>query len=159
MKKLICVISMVLALAAVVCAPEPVQASGEGGSVTGAGRGTLADTTWFGSVQLSGMDIGTGVFIEPDGSATGQFTALLTGISVLGQAQQIVVEGTVLQGGLSSAGEASFSGVAGVSFGNGLPSLSGVPFRVTTTGDSLTLTLDSRTLPVARLSAGSITIE
>ena len=159
MKKLICVISITLALAAVVWTPKPVEASGAGGAVTGAGRGPLANNTWFGSVQISGMEIGTGVFIEPDGSASGPFTALLTGVSALGQAQQIAVDGTVSRGELSSAGEAVFSGVAGVSFGNGLPSLSGVPFRVTANGDSVTLTLDSRTLPVARLSAGSMTIE
>ncbi len=159
MKKLICVLSLVLMLGSVVWAPKPVQASAGGGSVTGAGRATLASPTWFSSVQVSGMDIGTGVFIEPDGSATGPFSAALTGVSVLGEAQQIVVDGTVSRGELSSAGEAVFSGVASISFGNSLPSLSGVPFRVTATGNDLTLTLDSRTLPVARLSAGSMTIE
>ena len=159
MKKLTCVILIVLGLVVVAFAPHHATAAGEGGTVTGAGQAAFGNGAILGSTTLSSLDFGTGVFIEPNGSATGAFGALLTGRSVWGQLQQITIEGNVLQGALASGGQANFSGTATVNLGNGTPSLSGVAFTVTTTADSVMLTLDSTRLPAAGLRAGAITVK
>jgi hypothetical protein len=156
MKRLTCLIPLVLGLIALALAPA--NADTEGGSVTGTGDGLFQAGATFGVVSLDGVNVGIGIFIDPNGSATGVFHAVLTGHSLLGQSR-ITVEGQVSGGGLGSPGNANFSGVATVDLGNGAPPLPGVPFSVTVTGGSLVLALDSTTLSPAGMSADSITIE
>jgi hypothetical protein len=156
-KELTSVILIVLALSLTVSAVSQGAAAGDG-TITGAGRATFAPGASFGGVALSGVAFGTGVFVEPGGSATGTFGALLTGRSLLGQPREITVDGNVLQGALANGG-GSISGIATINLGDGTPSLPGVPFTVTTTADGLVLTLNSMALPVARLTAGAVAIE
>ena len=156
MKQLTCVIFTVLGLFTLTS--TPASADAEVGSVTGAGPGLFQAGAALGAVNLDGMNVGIGVFIDPSGSATGVFYALLVGHSFLGQSQ-ITVEGAVSGGGLGPFGQANFSGVATVDFGNGTPPLPGVPFTVTVTSGNLVLGLGSTILSPAAMSPDSITIE
>jgi hypothetical protein len=156
MKRLTCVIFIVLGLVGLTSAPA--RADTEVGSVTGAGPGLFGAGATLGAVNLDGINVGIGVFIDPNGSAAGVFHAVLVGRSLLGQSQ-IAVEGEVTGGGFGPFGNANFSGVATVDFGNGTPPLPGVPFSVTVTGGSVALALGSTTLSPAAMSANSITIE
>src|SRR5439155_1021501 len=63
--------------------------------VTGAGEATFPDGASFNGISLKGLTLGQGMFIAPDGSATGQFQAVLLGSSLLGTPQNITVEGWV----------------------------------------------------------------
>jgi hypothetical protein len=108
---------------------------------------------------LDSLQLGTGVIIDPDSSAVGSFHAVLIGRSILGQLQEITVEGKVSQGAVDENGTASFSGIATLDFGNGAPAGPGVPFSVTTSAGSLVLAIESTTLPAASLTGGSVTIE
>jgi hypothetical protein len=99
------------------------------------------------------------MFIAQDGSATGQFQAVLLGSSLLGTPQNITVEGEVSSGSVGADGSATFSGTATVDMGDGTPALPGVPFTVTVSGTSLGLILNAVALPTATLSAGSITVK
>ena len=160
MKRITCTMFIMLGMVAVLFAPTPTTtAAGESGTVTGAARATFAAGAALGSVTLSGLDFGAGMFIEPDGSGTGVFSAVLNGRSPLGQARQITIDGEVLRGALTPDGNALFSGTATVNFGNGTPALSGVPFNVTTTANSVRLALDSTMLPAAQLVDGTINIQ
>lgn len=156
MKRLTCLIFIVLGLAAL--ASAPASADTELGSVTGAGDGLFEPGAALGAVILDGLDLGIGVFIDPNGSAMGVFHAVLVGHSPLGQSQ-IVVEGEVSAGGLGPFGHANFSGVATVDLGDGTQPLSGVPFSVTVADSSVVLALGATTLLPATMSADSITIE
>ena len=98
MKKLIYTTFIILGMVAFLVAPTPIAAAGSGGTVAGTARATFGDGAALGSVVLSSVDFGTGVFIEPGGSSTGVFSAVLTGRSLLGQAQQITINGEVLRG-------------------------------------------------------------
>ena len=158
MKRITCTMFIILGMVGVLFAPTPTTAADESGSVTGAARATFAAGAALGSVALSSLDLGAGMFIEPDGSGTGVFSAVLTGQSPLGQARQITIDGEVLHGALTPDGRAHFSGTATVNFGDGTPTLSGVPFNVTTTANSVRLALDSTVLPVAQVSSGTLNI-
>lgn len=157
MKRLACVLGIVLGV--VILAPAPGFADTEVGTVTGAAAGLFAAGAALGGVPLDGLELGTGMFIDPDGSATGAFHAVLLGASLLGQPQQIAVEGKVSVGAVAPDGSASFGGTATVDLGDGTAPLLGVPFSVTATADSLVLALDATTLPAAALMAGTVTIE
>jgi hypothetical protein len=126
--------------------------------VTGAAEATLPPGAIFNGIPLEGMTLGQGVFIGEDGSAAGQFQAVLRGTTLLGSPRNVVVEGEVSNGS-AAGGTATFSGTATVNLGNGTPPLAGVPFTVTASGESLGLTLNGAALPTATVSAGSITIE
>ncbi len=153
MKRLTCVFAIVVGFAA-----APLIADADSRSVTGAGKGQFADGAALGAVALQAVELGTGVFIESDGSASGTFHAVLQGSS-LGQPQEITVEGRVSQGSVAADGRATFSGTASLDFGNGTPALPGVAFTVTAGGDGLVLAIDSTTLPAAGLTAGAITVD
>lgn len=159
MKRITCTMFIILGMVAVLSGPTPTTAAGESGTVTGAARAAFAAGAALGSVALSSLDLGTGMFIEPDGAGTGVFSAVLTGRSALGQARQITIDGEVLRGAMTPDGHAHFSGTATVNFGDGMPSLSGVPFSVSTTANSLVLTINSTTLPAARVIDGTISSE
>jgi len=138
-------------------APAPVEAQGAG--VTGAAEATFPDGAAFNGIPLRGLTLGQGMFIGPDGSATGQFQAVLLGTSPLGTAQNITVEGEVSSGSAAADGSATFSGTASVDMGDGTPALPGVSFTVTVSAGSLGLILNAVALPTATVSAGSITVK
>jgi hypothetical protein len=126
--------------------------------VTGAAEATLPAGSTFNGIPLQGLTLGQGIYIGQDGSAAGQFQAVLRGTTLLGSARNIVVEGEVSNGS-ADGGTATFSGTATVSMGNGTRPLAGVPFTVTTSAGSLGLTLNTTALPTATVSAGSITVQ
>ena len=126
--------------------------------VTGAAEATLPPGAIFNGIPLKGLTLGQGIFIGQDGSAAGQFQAVLRGTTLLGSPQNVVVEGEVRQGS-AGVGTASFSGTATVSMGDGTPPLGGVPFTAMASTGSIGLTLNGTALPSATVSAGSITIE
>jgi hypothetical protein len=126
--------------------------------VTGAAEASLPDGATFGGLSLKGLTLGQGIFIDPDGSAKGQFQAVLQGTTALGSPQDVVVEGEVSDGS-AAGGTATFSGTATVSMGDGTPSLTGVPFTVTASAGSLGLILNGAQLPTATVNAGSIAMQ
>jgi hypothetical protein len=157
MKRLICL--CVIVLGAVPLAPTQVIAEAEPSSVTGAAEGLFGAGAAMAGVKLDGLQLGTGVFINANGVAAGAFHAVLLGISLLGQPQEIAVDGKVSAGAVAADGSASFSGSAIVNMGDGSVPLPGVPFRVIASTGILHLILDATNLSPATLTAGSITIE
>src|SRR5438445_9124080 len=146
----------ILGLASLV-APAPVAAQDAG--VTGAAEAAFPDGATFNGIPLRGLTLGQGMFIAPDGSATGQFQAVLLGTSPLGTPQNVTVEGEVGGGSVGADGSATFSGTATVDMGDGTLPLPGVPFTVTVSTGSLGLILNAVALPTATVTAGGITIK
>jgi uncharacterized repeat protein (TIGR01451 family) len=128
-------------------------------TVTGAGTGVFPAGSSFNGVNLNGLQFGKGVGVPGDSSTTGDFQALLLGTSLLGQPQNINVVGRASSGLVNPDGTATFSGLSTVDMGNGTPPLTGVPFSVTATTQGLQLILGNTPLPMATLTAGSITIQ
>src|SRR2546426_6069044 len=139
-------------------APTPAAAQDAAG-VTGAAEATLPDGATFNGIRLRGLTLGQGMFIAQDGSATGQFQAVLSGTSPLGTPQNVTVEGEVRGGSVGADGSATFSGTATVDMGDGTLPLPGVPFTVTASAGSLGLILNAVALPTATVTAGSITVK
>ena len=139
-------------------APAAVAAQDDAARVSGAGEATLPEGVAFYGVVLSGMQLGQGVLIAADGSAVGQFHAVLLGTSILGQ-QEVTVQGEVNAGAAGSDGTVTFSGNATLSMGDGSLPVVGVPFSVTTSAAGVQLVVDGASLPQANLTAGSITIQ
>ena len=139
-------------------APAPVAAQDAAG-VTGAAEAAFPNGAAFNGVPLKGLTLGQGLFIAQDGSATGQFQAVLLGTSPLGTPQNVTVEGEVGGGSVGADGSATFSGTATVDMGDGTLALPGVPFAVTVSAGSLGLILNAVALPTATVTAGSITIK
>ena len=158
MKKLICLIATIVCIAAVAYAPETSAASSTEGTVTGIGAGSFPARTSFSGINLSSFDIATGVITEADGSAQGVFHAELSGRTLLGAARLITLEGVVTQGS-ATPGAASFSGLATLSLGDGLPGVPGVPFNVDTRSGSMVLTIQATTLPSSAFSQGGLEVE
>jgi hypothetical protein len=138
-------------------APARLSAQDAAG-VTGAAEAALPPGATFNGIPLNGLTVGQGIFIGQDGSATGQFQAVLRGTTLLGSPQNVVVEGEVREGS-AGVGTATFSGTSTVSMGDGTPPLPGVSFTATASAGSLDLTLNGTALPTATVSAGSITIK
>jgi hypothetical protein len=156
MKRLTCVFAIVLA---VTLAPSPGAADTDGWSATGAAAGLFPSGTELGPVALNGLELGMGVLIDTNGSATGAFHAVLLGTGLAGAPQHITIEGKVHEGTGGSDGSVTFSGTATLDFGDGTAPLPGVPFSVTAAVESLTLAVDSAHLPTATMNGGVITIE
>jgi hypothetical protein len=156
MTRLGAVLTAILGLATLI-APIPVTAQGVG--VTGAAEASFPDGATFSGIPLKGLTLGQGMFIAQDGSATGQFQAVLVGTSLLGTPQNVTIEGEVSNGTLGGDGSATFSGTATVDMGDGTLPLPGVPFTVAVSTGGLALTLNGTALPSATLSAGSISIK
>jgi hypothetical protein len=136
------------------------DATFESGAVaTGAGEGIFPAGASFNGVPVNGLQFGKGVGIREDSTAIGDFQALLLGTSLLGQPQNINVAGLARNGAVNPDGSATFSGLCAVDMGDGTPPLTGVPFSVTATTEGLRLILGNTPLPMATLTAGSITIE
>jgi hypothetical protein len=70
-----------------------------------------------------------------------------------------VIDGKALEGAIAPDGRAYVNGVATVDPGNGLPSLQGIPFRMTTAANGVLLTIGSTALPVAQVTTGTISVE
>jgi hypothetical protein len=157
MKKYICLILTIAGIAVGVTAPATSTAASTEGTVTGIGGGSFPGGSSFAGVNLSGFEIATGVITETDGSATGVFHADLAGRTVLGAARNITLEGIVTQG-TATPGASSFSGLASLDLGNGLPAVSGVPFNVETRAGSMVLTIQATVLPSAPFSQGGMDI-
>ena len=151
-------LTAILGLASLM-APAPVAAQDAAG-VTGAAEAAFPNGAAFNGVSLKGLTLGQGMYIAQDGSATGQFQAVLLGTSPLGTPQNVTVEGEVGGGSVAADGSATFSGTATVDMGDGTLPLPGVPFTVTASaGGSLGLILNAVALPTATVTAGSITIK
>src|SRR5436189_151168 len=150
-------LTAILGLASLM-APAPVAAQDAAG-VTGAAEAAFPNGAAFNGVSLKGLTLGQGLFIGPDGSATGQFQAVLLGTSLLGAAQNITVEGEVRGGSVAADGSTTFSGTATVDMGDGTLALAGVPFTATASAGSLGLILNAVALPTATVTAGSITLK
>src|SRR2546430_16234964 len=90
--------------------PAFVFAQQDTPTLTGAGSGAFPNGTTFSGVSVSGMTFGIGVYIYSDGSATGQFETTLLGTTILGQAQNIEVEGKATAGVINADGSRTFSG-------------------------------------------------
>jgi hypothetical protein len=152
------VVTAFLGLASLM-APAPVAAQADVAGVTGAAEASFPNGAIFNGVRLRGLTLGQGVSLAQDGSATGQFQAVLIGTTLLGAPREVTVEGEVRTGIVGGDGSVTFSGTATVDMGNGTMPLSGVPFTVTASTGSLTLTLNAIALPTATVNAGSITIQ
>src|SRR5688500_11573859 len=157
MKTLTCVRATVLVLGLAIIATAPVLADGEH-SVTGAATAAFPAGAELGPVALEGLQIGTGVFLEADGSASGTFHAVLQG-SALGHSREITLEGQASEGSVGFDGRVTFSGTASLDLGDGAPPLPSVAFSVTAGADEVVLVIDSTPLPAAGLTAGAVTVE
>ena len=127
-------------------------------SVTAAGNGVFDAGAELGPVALQRIEVGSGVFLAADGSASGTFHAVLHG-TALGSPRQISVDGKVSEGSIGADGRATFNGTASVDLGDGTPPLPSVFFSVIAAEDGLVLAIDSTTLPAAGLTAGAVTVE
>src|SRR2546429_6644443 len=133
----------------------PAQASAQDAAgVTGAAEAAFPNGAAFNGVPLKGLTLGQGLFIAQDGSATGQFQAVLLGTSLLGAAQNITVEGEVGGGSVAADGSATFSGTATVDMGDGTLPLPGVPFAVTVSAGGLRVILKPAALPTPTAAGG-----
>lgn len=148
---------LILSVAITLTSP-PVIGQGTETGVTGAGVGIFPDGATFSGIPLSGLELGQGIFIASDGTAQGEFHVVLLGKSLLGLPQEIIVDGKVSNGSVTSDGRANVSGIATVDLGD-RTSLPGVAFNVTLSADSMVLTLGSTTLPAAGLTGGAVTVE
>jgi hypothetical protein len=150
------VLSIVLGLVALTTGD--VGADSDARSVAGAAGGQFAAGAELGPVSLDGIQIGTGVFIEADGSASGTFHAVLSGTS-LGFSREVTVEGNVSAGAVAFDGGASFSGTASLDLGDGAPPLTNIAFSVSMGSESVGLVIDSVPLPAAAITTGVIAID
>ncbi len=157
MKKLGYALTAILGLASIV-GQAPVAAQGGASGVTGAAEASFSSGATFNGVPLRGLTVGQGVVFTKNGSATGQFQAVLLGNSILGALQDVIVEGEIQAGSVAADGSATFSGTATVNGGGTLPAPR-VPFVATVSTNRIALTLNATPLPAAIVTAGSITIE
>jgi hypothetical protein len=126
---------------------------------TGAGAGSFPGDTTFNGVSVSGMHFGIGVFTPGDTTAKGDFKATLLGTTALGLPQNIEIAGNAASGTINTDGTRTFSGTATVKMGDGSPPLSGVPFTVRASINTLLMTVGVNNLPLASLTHGKITID
>ena len=127
---------MATLLLSAILGASPVVAGDDETQATGAAGGLYPPGTILDAVSISGLQTGFGVEIHPDGSALGQFAAVLIGVSPLGLEQDITIEGEGTEGSRSAANIAIYSGTASVDMGDGLPATPGVPFTVTVATDA-----------------------
>jgi hypothetical protein len=159
MKRTTWLILLVFAMVGLASTSAQTNAAGEEATVTAAARGVFGAGAALNSVSVQNFDLGTGVFIGPDGSASGPINVVLYGRSVLGQAQQIIIDGTADRGAVGPNGRAYFSGLATINLGAGTPLVANVPFTVNAADNSLVLTINSTALPIAGITAGTVSVE
>ena len=138
-----------LALVITVGASQPsVRVAGSAETqVTAAGAGVFPDGSSFNGIPLRGSTFGFGLLVYADGSAEGDFAIVLAGTSLLGQAQNITLEGKVGAGVANVDGSVTFSGTAALDMGDGTLPAAAVPFSVTVTDTGLQLTIGTSILP------------
>ena len=128
------------------------------GEVAGAGAAPYATGTTFNLVPVYGLQFGVGAAIAVNGLGTGDLHVTLLGTSVLNEAQVITFDGNV--SGLSVIrGVATLSGTGILDMGGAGAAIIGVPYTLTTTGNTVLLVLGTTTLPQVTLSQGTIMIK
>ena len=134
-----------------------VAANPASGSVTAAATGSFAPGATLGPAVVTGLELGTGVLIEADGSAEGTFHAVLHG-DVFGQSRLLTLEGKISQGTVAEDGSATFGGTATLNLGDGAPPTPVLLFSVTVGTNRVVLNIDTTTLAAA-LTSGDVVIE
>jgi hypothetical protein len=129
--------------------------------VTGGGGGSFPPNTIFNGIPITGLEFGFGLEFSSVGDKVGEVSVVLLGIGP--QPREITIEGNVSGGSRVAANVATFSGIATLDMGNGLPPVPGVPFTVTVTTDandqgSLGLVIGPTSLPSAVVNDGTMTI-
>jgi hypothetical protein len=128
--------------------------------VTGAGDGIFPPGASLSGVSLSGSQFAIGVIVYADGTALGTYQSILVGTSLLGQSQNISLDGNVAAGRTNTDGSVTFSGACILDMGDGTLPSTGVPFTLTVTAaGAQTLVIAATTLPTQTLGTGSVTIE
>ncbi len=155
MKRIASLLSALLVAGLAVVSPA---VSADQTVVTGAGAGIFAGAPALYGISLNGLQLGVGIIIVGDGSASGDFQALLPGTTLVGQPRTIAVEGRVSTGALNIDGSATVAGVSRVDLGDGTPALLDVPFSAILTTQGSQLTLGATALPPAGLTEGVIEI-
>jgi hypothetical protein len=128
-------------------------------AVAGTGAADYPAGTLFAGTLVNGLEFGMGVFVPGDGSATGQVSVTLPGLSVLGQPIEIEFDGEATSGVINADGSGTVMGIGALSLGNGLPALTDVPYTVTATQSTVSLVINGISLPVVALNIGKITIQ
>ncbi len=152
----------VLLLGAALAFP-PGTAADQSLATAGAG-GVYPPGTNFTGIDVNGLQLGFGAEINPDGSGLGNFTAVLVGVSSLGVAQYITIQGAVTAGSRNAANVAVLTGTATVDLGDGTPAAPDIPFTATLTSDGNDrgtvglVVAGFSELPNATLNKGSLTI-
>src|SRR5919201_4283903 len=107
-------------------------------NVTGSGSGVFPSGATYNGVSLTSLYFGKGMLTPGDGSAAGDFEAVLFGTGSNGQPQNITVEGTTGSGSLDADKGATFSGTGTVDMGDGSPpTTQSFTVRVTAQTDGL----------------------
>ena len=134
-------------------------------AAAGAG-GTYPAGTSFSGIAVTGLQVGFGAEISPDGTGAGEFTVVLLGVSAIpGETRPITIEGQITGGVRNALSVAVVSGTASVDLGDGLPPAPGIPFVATLVRDPATaqgtvgLKIGSTELPTATLNEGSLSIQ
>ena len=142
-------------------AAPSVLATSAGGDTTvaGSGAGVFPEGADLNGIRLSGLQFGQGMLIFQNGSAIGDFEALLAGTTILGEARNVSVDARISGGALNPDGSVTLSGLATLDFGAGSLPLVAVPISVVATTDGLTLTIGATTLPAATLTEGALWIQ
>ena len=154
------IISVTMSFLTVVIILLPASAFGQSISgATGTGAGTFPANTTFSGVSISGLQFSMGVFTPGDTTAAGQVVVTLLGTTVLGQPQNIEIEGDATTGAINLDGSRTFSGTARMDMGDGTPPLAALPFTVRASLNTLLVTVGVSNLPLASLTAGSIIID
>ena len=153
MKKLM----FVTVFTALVLASAGVLAQSSERSIAGAASGSLPAGTLLSGIPVSSVDVGTGVLIEADGSASGWFHAVLRG-EVSGQSRHLTIETKVTQGTVAEDGAVTFSGSGTVDLGDGTPPIRVGYLNVAAGSAGLVLSIDAATLPV-ELNSGTVAVE
>src|SRR2546428_11031883 len=91
-------------------APALVAAQDDAAGVTGAGEAIFSGGATLSGLSLSGLTLGQGVSLAQDGSATGQFQAVLFGTPLLRAPHEITVEREGRNRFVLRVGSANFRG-------------------------------------------------
>lgn len=144
---------LAVALVAVAVAASPVIAQSTGRSVAGAASGSFPSGAALGALSVSGLQLGTGVLIEADGSAAGTFHAVLHAAGT-----RAVVEAKVTQGNVAEDGTVTFSGTGTLDLGDGTAPAAVGWVNVSIGPAGIVLSIDSATLAI-QIEKGEIVVE
>jgi hypothetical protein len=131
--------------------------------VTAAASGVYPPGTTFNAVPINALRLASGVEVGPTGTALGELTVTLVGVTVAGAERNILVEAEANAGSRTAANTAVFSGKATIDMGDGTPPLPPVTFSATVVTNAqgtgtLALVLGATTLPVANINDGTVII-